>query len=85
MGRLSLTEQNLARICAQNRAFLLPAQPQLTKDNSVLRAFGSQDWPVKHSKPPGTRFWLLFSFRSESSVAEDNPSDSNCDGCETEE
>jgi len=47
----SLTEQNLARIRAQNRAFLLPAQPQLTKDNSALLAFGSQDWPVKRSQP----------------------------------
>jgi hypothetical protein len=35
----SFTEQNLARTRAQNRAFLLPAQPQLTKDNSVLLAF----------------------------------------------
>jgi hypothetical protein len=36
----SLTERNLARIRAQNRAFLLPAQPQLTKDNSVLLVSG---------------------------------------------
>jgi hypothetical protein len=36
----SLTEQNLARIRAQYRAFLLPAQPQLTKDNSVLLVSG---------------------------------------------
>jgi len=36
----SFTEQNLARIRAQYRAFLLPAQPQLTKDNSVLLVSG---------------------------------------------
>ena len=30
----SLTERNLARICAQKRAFLLPARSQLQKDNS---------------------------------------------------
>ena len=36
----SLTEQNLATMRAQKRAFLLPAQPQLTKDNSVLLATG---------------------------------------------
>jgi hypothetical protein len=32
--RGSLTERNLARICAQKRAFLLPARSQLQKDNS---------------------------------------------------
>ena len=36
----SLTEQDLARMRAQNRAFLLPAQPQLAKDNSVLLVYG---------------------------------------------
>ena len=36
----SLTEQDLARMRAQNRAFLLPAQLQLTKDNSVLLVSG---------------------------------------------
>jgi hypothetical protein len=46
LHRKALTEQNLARIRAQNRAFLLPAQPQLTKDNSVLLASGLKDWPV---------------------------------------
>ena len=32
--RGSLTERNLARMCAQKRAFLLPARSQLQKDNS---------------------------------------------------
>ena len=36
----ALSEQNLARIRAQNRAFLPPAQPQLTKDKSVLLVSG---------------------------------------------
>src|SRR5262249_11539502 len=43
--RGSLTERNLARICAQRRAFLLPARSQLQKDTLNVRA--TEDWPVK--------------------------------------
>ena len=37
--RGSLTERNLARICAQKRAFLLPARSQLQKDNSHCHGY----------------------------------------------
>jgi hypothetical protein len=37
--RASLTERNLARICAQKRAFLLPAQSQLQKDTSHCHGY----------------------------------------------
>jgi len=43
--RGSLTERNLARICAQKRAFLLPARSQLQKD--TLTVMATEDWPVK--------------------------------------
>src|SRR6266567_5987756 len=37
--RGSLTERNLARMCAQKRAFLLPARSQLQKDNSQCHRY----------------------------------------------
>src|SRR5215472_4286845 len=37
--RGSLTERNLARMCAQKRAFLLPARSQLQKDNSYCHGY----------------------------------------------
>jgi hypothetical protein len=50
LGRLSLS-RILPRRRAQNRAFLLPAQPQLTKDNLVILAWDKRIGRLRGSNP----------------------------------